>query len=292
LGLAIEAAIVPAQKKYDEGQSLMDLNKSLARDDFQSAKQMINAAMANLPKGSKEAQESQSLLQKIDDALNNTAQITSVNATPVDLSVSPLLNALAKNPAPYGAIDGTSVFEADNVGISSVKTDALKSVVKNSGDWKDIGGFGVYLGNFYLLDKNGGIIKYAGETTPKTSYLATGVAPDFTKATDLAIDGSIWVLTNDGSVSKFTKGSQDQLTLKGLDKPFVKPSRIATTVDDNNVYILDNGNKRIVVIDKTGNFLAQYESGILAGATAIDVREKDKKIYVLNTGKLYEIDIK
>lgn len=287
-----ESSIVPAQKKYDEGQSLMDLNKSLARDDFQSAKQMIQSVMANLPPSSQEAQEGQALLGKINDALNNTAAVTSVNATPVDLSVSPLLSAVAKNSVPYAATDGTTVFLADNSAISSVKTDTQKIVIKNSGDWKTIGGFGVYLGNFYLLDTKDGIIKYAGETTPKTNYLASGVAPDFTKATDLAIDGSIWVLTNDGSISKFTKGAQDQFTLKGLDKPFVKPTRIVTSVDDDNVYILDNGNKRIVVFDKTGNFLAQYESGILGSATAIDVHEKDKKIYVLNSGKAYEIDIK
>jgi len=286
-------SLVPAQKKYDEGQSLMDLNKSLARDDFQSAKQMLSPMIASLPPGSKEAQQEQALLQKINDALNNTAQITSVSSTPVDATVSPLLSALIKNSGVfYAAIDSSVVYLADNTGISSFKNDTVKSAVKNSGDWSAIGGFGAYLGNFYILDKKAGISKYAGGTPPKSDYLAKGVAPDFSKATDLAIDGSIWVLTTDGSVIKFTKGNQDDFTLKGLDKPFVRPTRIATSVDDDNVYVLDNGNKRIVVLDKNGNFLAQYQSGLLSSAVALDVREKDKKIYILNSGKVYEIDIK
>lgn len=288
-----ESSIVPAQKKYDEGQSLMDLNKSLARDDFTSAKDMLNSVLVSLPAGSKEAQEGQALLQKIDDALNNTAQVTSVNAAKVDASSSPLLGAFSKSPsALYGGIDSGTVYLADNTGISSVKKDTTKSLIKNSSDWKTIGGFGAYLGNFYVLDKQSGIVKYPGGTTPKADYLAKGVSPDLTKAVDLTIDGSIWVLSSDGSILKFTKGAQDDFTLKGLDKPLVRPTRIVTSVDDNNVYVLDNGNKRIVVFDKNGNFLAQYQSGILSSAFAIDVHESDKKIYILSGGTIYGIDIK
>lgn len=287
------SVIVPAQKKYDEGQSLMDINKSLARDDFASAKQMLESVLPKFPPNSKEATDGQALLQKITDAINNTAQVASVTATAVDPSQSALLTALLKNPtALYGATDGTNVYIADTTGISSVKSDTVKNVIKNSTDWATIGGFGAYLGNFYVLDKKAGILKYPNDTVPSTKYFATGVSPDLSQTVDLAIDGSIWTLDSNGTIAKYTKGNQDAFTIKGLDQPLVQPTKIVTSADDDNLYVLDRGNKRIVVLDKTGTFTAQYQTPILSNALALDVAEKDKKVFVLSGGKVYEIDLK
>jgi dihydrofolate reductase len=55
---------------------------------------------------------------------------------------------------------------------------------------------------------------------------------------------------------------------------------------------LDNGNSRVVVFDKTGSYKAQYQADVIKSAKDFEVLEKDKKIYVLSGGKVYEITLK
>ncbi len=128
--------------------------------------------------------------------------------------------------------------------------------------------------------------------TTKATYFADGVNPDLSNVVYLTIDGSIWVLFSDGSITKYTKGKQDSLTVSGLDKPLSGPTQIVTTVDFDNVYILDKGNGRVVVLKKDGSFVAQYASDTMHTTTAMDISEKDKKIYLLSTGTVYQLDLK
>lgn len=68
---SIFAQIYPeAQKKYDEGQGLADLNKTLARDAFTSAEKILNDNLSFFPPKSKEAIQTQDLLKKIADGLS------------------------------------------------------------------------------------------------------------------------------------------------------------------------------------------------------------------------------
>lgn len=285
--------VVPAQKKYDEGQSLLSLNKNLAKDDFQTAKNILEDAKNRFPANSTQEKQVMDLLQKVNDGLTQAAQVNLASAKQVDSATSPLLSVYINNTnAKYVDSDSSNYYFANNSGISAVSktTNKVKSVVTSG--WKNVGGFGVYLGNFYVLDTADGISKYAGMSQSAKSQYFTGTTPDLSKAVDMAIDGSIWILGSDGNIVKYTKGKPDDFSLKSLDKTLHNPTRIITTVDMNNVYVLDNGNSRIVVFDKNGNYIAQYQSDIINTATAMDVSEKDKKVYVLSSGKVYEIDLK
>ena len=116
--------------------------------------------------------------------------------------------------------------------------------------------------------------------------------PDFSKATSITIDNNVYVLFSGGTVSKYFKGNSQDFSLKGLDKPMSSPTRIYSNPDFDNIYILDNGNSRILAFDKTGNFKAQYQAQVIKNAKDFEVLEKDKKIFVLSSGKVYQIDIK
>lgn len=74
--------------------------------------------------------------------------------------------------------------------------------------------------------------------------------------------------------------------------PFKNPTRIYTNINNDNIYVLDNGNSRIVILDKNGAYKAQYKADIIKTAKDFDVFEKDKKIFVLSSGKIYQIDLK
>lgn len=73
---ALFAEIYPeAQRKYDEGQSLADLNKNLARDAFVSAQKILQENKAKFPEKSKELAQTQDLLKKIESGLSQVSSV-------------------------------------------------------------------------------------------------------------------------------------------------------------------------------------------------------------------------
>ncbi len=286
-----------AEKKYEEGESLLSLNKSLAHDDFVSVQNSLNQLNGKFPANSLEAQKIQALQKKVNDALGNTPTTaqTPTDLKIVDATTSSLLAAEIDHPdSNYFTADTKAIYYADSSGITSVDTTKkAKQIIKNDSDWTTLGGLGTYLGNFYVLDKKSSqIIKYvaANDGFGKTNYFSP--PPDLSKAASLTIDTSIWVLNTDGSIQKYTRGKQDSFTVSGLTKPLSNPTRIVTTLDETNIYILDNGNSRIVVLNKSGAFQAEYPGSALKNAKDMDVMESQKKIYVLSDKKVYQIDLK
>lgn len=285
----LQSTISQAQKKYDEGQALLGLNKNLARDDFLASQKILNEGGTKFKKGSKEEKKIAELLVKVNEAISASSNLFLVSPKQANEEASALLNTALKNKnAFFVASEGKKVYLITNEGILSEKV-----IIKK--DWNEVGGFGTYLGNFYVLDKKAGqIFKFVPTEGgfSKTNYLASGVSFDFSKAVSLSIDGSIWILLSDGTIAKFTKGKIENFSLSGLDKPFSKPTRIFTNADSNNLYVLDPQNSRIVAIGKDGAYQAQYQAEVLKNSTELEVVEKDKKIFVLSQEKLWEIELR
>ncbi len=285
-----------AQKKYSEGQSLAGLNQNLARDSFSQAQQILENGKGTLPKNSKEEKQVLALLVQVNNALNATSGVTNSQASPVDTATSPLLSAETKNDGLYFTEDDSHIYGLTSDQAYSLNTDGSnkKTLIKNDSDWQQPGGLSTYIGNLYVLDKKQNqILKFVQTDSgfSKTNYFSSA-SPDFSKAVSMAIDSSIYVLSSDGAIAKYTKGNAENFSLTGLDKPLLNPTGVFTNAGDDNIYILDNGNSRIVVFDKTGNYKNQYQATIIKSAKDFEVLEKDKKIFVLSNGKAYQIDLK
>ena len=285
-----------AEQKYNEGQGLVSLNQNLARDDFTSSQKILNGVKDKFPKNSTQEKQILSLLSKVDSALNTTSGVNQVQAESVDPSVSNLLSVELKfSSSNYFTTDGTNIYFVDSKGVESVdKSGNSKKIIIQASDLpKNVGGLGVYFGNFYVVDKDANQIdKFVAASSGfgKADYLKN--TQDLSNVTSIAIDGSIWVLFKDGTILKFTKGNQDSLNISGLTNSLSNPLRISTTIDDNNVYVLDNGNSRIVVFDKNGNYKSQYMASVLKNAKDFEVLEASKRIFVLSGGKVYQINLK
>jgi hypothetical protein len=280
-----------AEKKFQEGEALIELNQGLARDNFTAAKNLLNTAKDKLPNDSSQEKSVAELLAKVETGIKNTSGIATSNAKEADSGNSILLAFEKNNKANYFYVYEKDVYYIDSKGVSKNDGISTKTIIKNDNAWDNIGGFGIYFGNVYVLDKQNGIIKFASGSYAKSDYFS-GTAPNLTKANALAIDGSIWVLFSNGDIKKYTKGKEDSFKVTGLDSKFSNATRIYTDIDSDNVYILDNGNRRIVVLGKNGSYKAQYQSEIIKGASDFDVKEGDKKIYVLSSGKIFEINLK
>lgn len=162
---------------------------------------------------------------------------------------------------------------------------------------EDIKDLGIYFGNVYLLIPSQNQILRAvvveGGEYSTAKYWVTTENPPLADAVSMTIDGFIYVLKSSGEVLKFEKGELlSDFGLKELDQPLSDPRAIFTTTDSERLYILDAGNKRIVVTDKDGLYQSQYlyeGEGAFADPKGLFVDEVGGVIYLLDGTKIYKI---
>jgi len=153
-----------------------------------------------------------------------------------------------------------------------------------------------FAGNIYVLVKaEGKILRYPGTLSgfaDSQEWFGAGVEPNLNNVVDWAIDGSIWTLTREGEIDKYSLGVPERFNVVGLDLDFNDPKSIFTDEDYEYLYVLDKGNNRIVVIDKNGNYKAEYISDKIGNASGLVVSEIDKKIIFAEGSKLYYFEAK
>jgi hypothetical protein len=276
-----------ALKKYEEGQALQALNEQLAQDDFKQAQEILQKNEHTFPSGSEQEKKIQDLLQKVNAVVTSSDTGATLQAVETDASNSPLLTALLKNSnTTYVTSADNTIYLGSNTGVF---TSDGKEKIAASGDWKSIGGIGAFGTNIYVLDKSGNqILKYLGGSKESKSVYASG---SFGSAKAMAIDSSIYVLNADGSIKKYTRGTPDTFSITGLETPLKIPLRIFTNAETDNVYILDPGTARIIVLDKSGALQKEYSVEVLKNAKDFDVQEAEKKIYILANGNIYELSL-
>lgn len=283
-----------AKTKFDEGINLKDLNASLSLESFKKSQSILEKNKNTFPDRSEEDKKIEELLTTVNSQISSGSEKGNTNATEVDKSESKILSYEIDNPnALYFTQNKDFVYFTDGAGVSKIDkgNNNKEKIIDKS--WKTEGGIGVFGSNIYVLDKSNGILKFvpSEDKYSENKYFSKD-APDLGSAKAIGIDGSIYILFSDGSIQKYTKGSKDDFEISGIDKAMSSPSRIFTNDDFENIYILDNENSRIVVLDKKGKFITSYQTGILKTAKDFEVNEKDKKIFVLSSGKVYQIDLK
>lgn len=231
-------------------------------------------------------------------ALSTQGKETKVLAGPEKLS-NPKTIAVYSDR--YFSLGDKGVIEVDSKGNS-------KTAVAKDEEWGDIVKIGVFGGNLYLIDKGdlstgsrpGGIWRYQASENDlpaqagfgsKQKWLGSGVTPDFSDTIDMAIDGSLWVLSAGGKISKFTRGAPDGFSISGLEEGFGEPVALYTDENLDSVYILDKGKGRIVQLNKKGEYQKQYVAEDLKNALDFVVSKTAGKIFLLTDVKVLEIDL-
>lgn len=105
---------------------------------------------------------------------------------------------------------------------------------------------------------------------------------DIGNAVDFTIDGSIWILLNNGVVKVFERGQEKPFTLATPDPGLTNPTAIWTKVDSNWLYVLEPSTKRLVVFDKSGALKTQYVFDDATDLRSFAVDETKKQIYLLD----------
>lgn len=114
---------------------------------------------------------------------------------------------------------------------------------------------------------------------------------DLSAGIDMTIDGDVFVLNNNGSVVKFTKGQMQNFAFSTIDPPLAAANKIWTYNDIKYTYVLDSAEKRIVIFDKLGQMKNQITANEFSNPTGMIVDEEKNTAYILDENTLYQIGL-
>lgn len=219
-----------------------------------------------------------------------------------------LSGALQLGSASFASINGSKVYAfSPDKGITLINLEDGGSpkpsvIVKPDPEWGIITDIVGFSGNVYLLDSTKNqIYKYIpvkSDYSDKISYLRPDQKSEFAGAKKMDIDYSVWVLKSGPEILKFTGGYADGFSVSGMDKNLLdlKSMFIAEgdskDADNGNAYFLDSQNSRLVILNKKGQYISQYTGEKFKSASDFVVDEKEKKIYLLEGNKIYQLDLK
>ncbi len=163
-----------------------------------------------------------------------------------------------------------------------------KSEIIEDADAIDISYFG---SNIYLLNNGGEVVKkYSGSSFSESNYFSDDINLSG-KPISFAIDSSIYILTDDGNIRKFTRGTNnDEFELDPTLK--ISPNALLYANENlGNVYILDIDNASIAQISTSGSIVKQFNSLDLQKAKSFTVSPDETKAYVVIDDQVYSYDL-
>lgn len=325
-------ALMQAKDSFNAAQGLATLNPTEAKNRLNEATDNLNKALALRPQDQeaqdlkkqieqdsssilKEAQVSQFPLFLDLDLIkkNFRANYMSLSAgkllildpsvkTLVSVDIAKKSNQVLAGSEQLGesglaSLNGSLAFiYSKDKGVLRIDTtnSKLSTVAKKDSDLEDVKDIYGFASNIYLLEGNI-IWKYLPTTdgySDKREYLTKETTADFSNVLRMQIESSVYVLKDGGEILRFTRGEKDHFSLGGLDKGVKNPKSFFVSSDTDNLYILDSGNSRVLIVSKTGEYKGQMAGDKFGSASDLTVDEEGKKIYLLDGGKIYSVDLK
>ncbi len=151
--------------------------------------------------------------------------------------------------------------------------------------WSSFAGAVGFSGNLYILDPAAHQVWRYFPTEGGYDSEMRGLLEnaDLGGAVDFAMDGAIYILFSDGRLQRYQVGRQRSFPQDGLDRPLQDAAAIYTSSTARFVYVIDRGNRRVVVFDKEGGFRQQLTDPALDKATDLVVDE-DRGVLLLLIG--------
>jgi hypothetical protein len=151
-----------------------------------------------------------------------------------------------------------------------------------------------YLGRLYVVDEGANqIFRYepGKYNEPPELWFATQTPVNLSGLQAMSIDGDIWLLFNDGSITRYQQGVQVAFELDNSVPQVAAPMDLVVDKQaDSHLYLADRAQERILVFDKEGTYQRQYqavEGHLLQGLSAIFMDEATSSMYLLTQSALY-----
>ncbi len=155
---------------------------------------------------------------------------------------------------------------------------------------------GRFLSNFYILNsQQGEIIKYPlssiqAETINGKSWLSQP-EEGLKTAQSMAIDGAIYVLNSQGTITEYFQGKEvRQIPLK-LNQQLSGNNKLFVESDFKHLYISDPENRRLIVLNRKGEIINQYVNKEFNRLSDFWVTGNEKEIYFLCEKKVFKLKL-
>jgi len=110
---------------------------------------------------------------------------------------------------------------------------------------------------------------------------------DLSQATDLSIDGNMYVATANGMVYKFFTGKKQAFDLAPVEPALNQVKKLFTSADLTQIFLLENEAKRLITFNKDGALIAQYLFDTLDNPIT-DFIVEGRLIYFVSGNRLYQ----
>jgi hypothetical protein len=166
--------------------------------------------------------------------------------------------------------------------------------------WRSPTSMRTFDSNLYILDSMGNqVLRYLeGQYGNPPSRWIAQADTDLRTAIDLGIDGSIYVLHNNGKLAKYYGGERVNFAVTRVPRPLSAGSALYLDVEDKTqyIYIADASERRIVQLDREGVFIRQLqpslgEEDLFRQLSGLYVDEKGGKLYYVAANALYITDL-
>jgi hypothetical protein len=189
----------------------------------------------------------------------------------------------------------SSVLELDTSGsLRSVPVSQLKSL-------ESPGVLGTYEGNLYVLDPDHqNIVKYVPYDDDyqhdPVDYVRGAADVRWPDVVDMAIDGFVYLLLSDGTITKFGGGEAQPFPQEGLYPPLENPTGIFAAPDATSVFVADASEGRIVEFTRDGQFVRQFRAALdgedhLGAMTAFAVDVAHSRLLISTPSGLYSASL-
>jgi len=192
--------------------------------------------------------------------------------------------------------ENTAVLLADGISELTLEAGATPREVIAQGDSNRnatlVGTFGTFI--YALNPEKRNIYRYSqgseGYSAP-IGWLTGPLGISFEELSSWAIDGDIWVTTQDGRVRKYTTGRQAEFEISGLEQAFAGRLQIVTSSTLDELYILEPGKQRVVILNKNGQFLRQITHVSLATATGFAISQPAQTAYIASGSLIFSLPL-
>ena len=221
---------------------------------------------------------------------NSTQSILKLSISTKD--VTPILLPKDFGPIVSGTEAKDSILFATHDGkLVSIKKsdDSLKTLTWQQTKTSSTTAIVFYGSKLYSLDAASGQIwrsTASGNGFGAESAYVKATSIPLNNAASLAIDSSVFVLTNDGTVVRFLSGGQEGFALNPVDPPIRAASGIWTGIDSQQLLITDPADKRILIFDKAGQLKSQITSSQIKAPSGVSVDEANKRIIITDSNRL------
>ena len=190
-----------------------------------------------------------------------------------------------------------NIYYLDNKQIIRLdpRNDSLNTFKFNYTDQQNIIGISIYNNRLYALDKSDNQVyryTFANNIYDKSEARLKDKL-DASTVVSFAIDltgkeSDVYFLKSTGELLRFYNGVQQGFKLDAVTPALSNPSTISIL---KNIYVLEPSGKRLLVFDKNGKFIKQYQSDKLTNPLDFFVDESAKKAYFLNDTAVEEMDL-